>query len=323
MRGKLVALTIGLLLAVVLGGSAKAGAAGGPILPGPAYGPNGVTVPGSGDRYITLFGQKRTPLVARVQQDGGRVLRSQSFGQFAIPAVTLGGSGGGLSADGSTLVLAPKRSRLGRPKTTLKILDAPRLELRDVIRLDGSFTFDAISPHGSRIYVIEYPSPPDTTRYSVRAVNARTGRLLPDPIVDPNEPPGEMRGYPFDRVSSSDGRWAYTLYDGGGKHPFIHALDTVGGRAVCIDLDAVDVHVGYATRLSPNPDGSELTVSDRKHGPLALVDTATFAVTAPSEPDDGGGFPWLGLVLVPVALVGAWLLARTIRRRRLAPGGAR
>lgn len=322
MGRKLLAVTIGLVLAVSLGGIAKARAAGGPIVPGVAYGDEGVTAPGSGDRYVTLYSGART-VVARVQQDGGRILRTRSAGGFGIPAVTIDGESGGLSADGSTLVLVPANTRLRRKETTLRILDAPNLRNRDRITLDGSFTFDAISPDGSRIYLIEYPAPPDTTHYLVRALDVRSGRLAPEPIVDPEEPPGEMRGYPLKRATSPDGRWAYTLYDGNGEHPFIHALDTVEGRAVCIDLHQVRPNDVYRMRPAMSTDGSTLTVSDRKSGPVAVVDTATFAVSDPSERDQGGRFPWLAVVLVPVALAGAWLLARTIRRRRPAPGGAR
>jgi hypothetical protein len=173
------------------------------------------------------------------------------------------------------------------------------------------------------MYLIEYPSPKNSTEYSVRAYSLGSNRLLPDPIVDPNEPPGEMQGLPLVRATSADGRWAYTLYDGGGKEPFIHALDTLEGRAVCIDLDAINSNAAYHARLTVNPDGSELTVVDRKHGPRALVDTQTFEVSEPSELDEGNGFPLLEVILVPVTPAGAWLLARTIRRRRLAPGGAR
>jgi hypothetical protein len=57
--------------------------------------------------------------------------------------------------------------------------------------------------------------------------------------VDPREPDEDMRGYPITRASSPDGRWAYTLYDGAGKHPFVHALDTQGRTAACIDLDGL------------------------------------------------------------------------------------
>jgi hypothetical protein len=319
-------LTIALMLAAPLWVGVRASAAaGGPILPGTAYGPEGVTVPGSSDRYINLFAGEQ-PLIARVQQDGGQVLQTRSFGpEFAIPAVTLNGDAGGLSADGSTLVLAPPDSRVRGTETTLNVLDAPRLHPRDRITLRGRFTFDAISPDGSRIYLIEYPSPSDTTRYSVRALDTRTARLVPKPIIDPEEPPGEMRGYPLTRANSPDGRWAYTLYDGATDRPFIHALDTVEGRAVCIDLDAIDTKGIYRKRLSVSADGSELTLADRRDGPIALVDTQTFEVREPSEHADGGGFPWLAVAMIPVALVAAWALALVVRRRRrgVAPGDAR
>ncbi len=44
-----------------------------------------------------------------------------------------------------------------------------------------------------------------------------------------------MEGLPLDRVASLDGRTVYTLYDGP-FHPFIHALNTAEGWALCYDL---------------------------------------------------------------------------------------
>jgi DNA-binding beta-propeller fold protein YncE len=331
MTRRLIALTVGLMLVTFFSLGGTASAAGGPILPGAAYGPEGVTAPGSADRYVTLFAG-RQPLVARVRQDGGQVLRTRSFGQFAIPAVTLDGSAGGLSADGSTMVLAPPRSGLRRAETTLKVIDARQLHVRDRITLAGSFTFDAISPDGSRVYLVEYLSPTNPTRYEVRAYDTRSGRLLRDPIVDPNEPPGEMRGYPITRAVSPAGRWAYTLYDGGGDHPFIHALDTVGGRAVCIDVHALadhpalrNVFVGNAGRfgLAVSDNGGEVTVLDRDV-PVAYVDTRTFEVSEPTAPADGGGFPWVLVILAAAAFVAAALTLGLRRRRHdVAAGGAR
>jgi hypothetical protein len=46
-------------------------------------------------------------------------------------------------------------------------------------------------------------------------------------------------GLPITREASSGARWAYTLYDGAGGHPFVHALETTGRTAACIDLDAL------------------------------------------------------------------------------------
>ena len=50
-----------------------------------------------------------------------------------------------------------------------------------------------------------------------------------------------------DTGTSADGRWEYTLYDGG-EHPFIHALDVVDGATVCIDLEMI--HAGRPTARS-------------------------------------------------------------------------
>jgi hypothetical protein len=136
-----------------------------------------------------------------------------------------------------------------------------------------------------------------------------------------------MRGYPLTRATSPDGRWAYTLYDGGGDHPFIHALDTVEGRTVCIDVHQLAGHPALRNFI-PQPIsrfelamGDELTVLDQGE-PIALVDTATFAVSDPPEPPSGGGFPWTVLGVAPIALVAAWGLALLVRRRRhgIAPG---
>ena len=89
------------------------------------------------------------------------------------------------------------------------------------------------------------------------------GRLVPEPIVDPDEAAEPMRGYPITRATSPDGRLAYTLYDGAGEHPFIHALDTMGRTAVCIDLHGLmgrdDL---YDLRLAVSEDGSMLEVRD-------------------------------------------------------------
>jgi hypothetical protein len=48
-----------------------------------------------------------------------------------------------------------------------------------------------------------------------------------------------MRGNPLTRTTSPGGRWAYTLYDGAGGTPFVHALDTSRRTAHCIDLPAL------------------------------------------------------------------------------------
>jgi hypothetical protein len=307
-------LTVGLVVMTQFVIAGMAGAKGIPVT-GLTPDTGGVTVPGRGARYVTFEAIDATVL-ARLAQEGGNVIRARSLDRrLTTPPVALEGSAGGLSADGDTLVLVPPRIGLSLERTKLEIFEARTLRSRGEVVLRGDFSFDAISPDGSRVYLIEYLSPRDPTQYRVRAYDLDSDRLLPRPIVDPSEPPGEMRGYPLTRATSEDGRWAYTLYDGGGDDPFIHALDTVEGRAVCIDVHQLANHSalrGYfprpISRFELAVNGGELSVLDRSEL-AAVVDTATFEVSDPSEEGDGGGVPWLLVALASGALLAAWVLA--------------
>jgi len=318
-------LGLALVAAGLCAGAARAD--GLPVL-GIDVGNTGVTTPRV--RYVTLPLLGNT-LVAQVEREGGSVLQRRALrGRFTIPAVAFDGSADGLSADGHTLVLIRPRIAFPRAETAFAVLAADRLRLRALVTLRGDFSFDALSPDGSLLYLIEYLSPRDPTRYQVRVYDVNAGRLLHDPIVDPGENAEEMRGYPLTRVASPDGRWAYTLYDGNGEHPFVHALDTASRKAHCIDLDAL-VGLDLAdTGLSLGAGGKTLTVRVGPE-PVALIDTRTFEVREPgaagvepapavSEPR-GGGTPWpLVGVGGGLLLLAAGALAMALRRRRkLAP----
>ena len=243
----------------------------------------GVTAPGSGDlRYVTLAQAGKT-LVIRVATDGGSVLGYELFrGNFTIPAVAYDGSAAGLSADGRTLVLIRPRVRFPQARTTFALLDASRLRVRTVVRLSGDFSFDAISPDGSLVYLIHYLSPQDPNRYEVRAYEVASARLLREPIVDPSEAEEPMRGSPITRTTSRDGRFAYTLYDGAGAEPFIHALDTSGRTARCIELAVLSARTDLSSlRLVLSEDGRQLTVA-AAGGALAVVSTLDFQVSKPA-----------------------------------------
>ena len=77
-----------------------------------------------------------------------------------------------------------------------------------------------------------------------------------------------MRGLALSRVSSEDGRWAYTLYDGGGDVPFIHALDTVGDKAVCIFMPQLEEleHKQIAQGLDHDRSGAGNDLGGRPRG---------------------------------------------------------
>jgi hypothetical protein len=304
---------------------------------------NGVTVAGSPYRYVAIATHTTPKLtvVERIDRRGGRVDRWwQLGGDYEVPAVDYNGTGGGLSADGRTLVLgsfAIGDPPVYPPKTTrLAILDTdlrPQRHLRAgqqrppsvfrPIELRGHFAFDAISPDGSTIYLIHHfpnlAGPSYFTHYEVRAYDVKSGRLLPEPIVDPKEPEERMEGLPLYRAMSPDGRWAYTLYDGNGKEPFLHALDTVAGRAVCVDLPQLTTlprRFYYLLQLQMREGGHQIVLLRRRPGPkptraLLNVDTRSFEVTRPASvaTASSGIGPWqpvAGLSAIALLLL-AWV----------------
>jgi hypothetical protein len=323
--------------ALLVGGATTAAAAGKGA--GQLVAPGGVTTQGSTYRYTTMSPRvpRKLTVVVQIDRDGGRVSRWWHLpGSYHLPAVAYDLSGSSLSADGSTLVLA-RFSRAYPPRTSsFAILDT-RLHLRHPLRpgeqrpahaithvgLRGDFSFDAISPDGSTIYLIQhlprFKRPRYITNYEVRALDTESGELLPGPIVDPSEPDERMQGLPITRAASPDGRWAYTLYDGNGEEPFIHALDTVEGVAVCIDLPQL---AGQPNRfllgLRTERGGQDLAVlnhpaTQRGSRPLLVVDTRSFEVSEPSlDAAPGGSVPWLPIGLSALALAAtiAWITRR-------------
>ncbi len=312
MRGK--TSLIAALAALAAVAPSQASAAGGPVSGyGPA--PAGAVSADGKFRYQAIWLGRRT-LLARVQTGSGELFGLRLVrGRFELPAVTPDAVPTGLSADGGTLALtSPPPARKGR-STGLLVLDAKRLRVTQRLRLSGWFALDAISPDGSRIYLTQYRSG-NPLDYAIREYDVARGRLLARPVVDRREPDEDMRGLPLARVYSPDGRWAYTLYDGGSSGaPFVHALDTVRGVAHCIDLDGLRPVAGLGLRLSPG--GGTLTITGR-HGPLRAIDTATLGLTPVGAPAESAGerggsstAAWLLLVAgAALCALVAWLMMR-------------
>ena len=136
-----------------------------------------------------------------------------------------------------------------------------------------------------------------------------------------------MEGLPLTRAISPDGRWAYTLYDGAQTHrngvehePFIHALDTVGQRAVCIDLPQLadlQRRFFYLLRAADpqgRPGARASCAADlaRRDASAARVDTRSFEVHKPSsggQPASSGVGPWPPIVALSAGavLLLAWI----------------
>ena len=319
-------------LLIVLWGTTSPAAGDG--LPVPMDG-SGVTTTiapgGEGPRYATVPAGADTQLL-RIAQDGGDVMGTRAInGDFTIPLVALDGTSAGLSADRTTLALIAPRTnfrRFPRVQTSFLIVDveAGRLRLRERLKLRGDFSFDALSPDGRTMYLVQYSSP-DYNDYAVREYDLARGRLLDDPVPFSHEvAPGEMRGLPMARATSSDGRWAYTLYNGGGRardEAFVHILDTVDGISHCINLPDISGREAWNVQLDLSPGGGALNVL-RGGRVLASMNTETYAVTKPvprkrassASEADGSGASAAGLATAVAAVVLLTGAALAIRRRR-------
>jgi MYXO-CTERM domain-containing protein len=117
-----------------------------------------------------------------------------------------------------------------------------------------------------------------------------------------------MAGYAMTRTTSADGRWVYTLYQKPSGEPFVHALDTVGAAAYCIDLPK---NRGlYNIVLSLRNGGRTLAAHWRSGRPWLNVSVGTWRISYPSS-----GFPWAGAGIGgALALLAAGALL--LRRRR-------
>jgi hypothetical protein len=292
----------------------------------------GVLSPDGQYRTVTFISGRHTT-VARIHVRGGVVARYRTLpGWLAIPAVAYDQSMSGVSADGRTLALIRPRVQIPERTTRIVLLDAQRFLPKRTIVLRGDFSFDAISPDGSRLYLIQYAALSrhnfDPTKYAVRSLDAASGKLDRAPIVDPREPDEKMGGLPVTRAMSPDGRWAYTLYSGN-EHPFVHALDTVGGTARCVDLDALTKRNDiFQMKLRVASTGRDLQVT-RDGKPVSLIDTSSFKVSLPRPASaaphlppvshDSGppAWPWIvaGVALLLLLAATARPLARATRAR--------
>jgi hypothetical protein len=225
-------LAIGAAVVCTLGAVAPAAGDGGPAQ-GAVQGWDGVA---RGDfRYVAVPSVGWTS-VQVIKRRGGRVIGFMNVkGSWGIPLVAFDGGSDALLRDGRTLVLGEATAGpVLRKRSSFVFVNVKKMDVVRRIHLAGHFAFDAVSPEARYLYVTEYVSQQNLAEYRVRAVDLRSGRLLPKIVADRRSWRTTMEGTPISRVNR-DG-WAFTLYGGSGSRPFIHALDTRHVEAVCIDL---------------------------------------------------------------------------------------
>lgn len=295
--------------------------AGAAFADGPVYvtdGGTGVASHNGAFHYVAVPNGKTGTLLEKIEVAHGQVYWWMRLpGSWGIPTIGNGYlTGQGLSRDGRTLVLASMSAQTGAfiSPSTFLVVDVRRMRVVRTISLDGSFSFDALSPDASRMYLIEYKqgvSAYDLSHYIVRGYDMRRNRLLPGKIADRSEHEKTMAGNAMTRTTSADGRWVYTLYQKPSGAPFVHALDTVRAAAYCIDLPSSTKtnQALYNVVLSLRNGGRTLAVHWRSGRPWLNVATGTWDVSYPT-----GGFPWAwagagiggGLVLLSAGALLLW-----------------
>jgi hypothetical protein len=227
-----IARLIGILATISASAATSAAAAGGG--PGASLDFGSLGVSHGSLRYVTVLSGRRT-VVEAVQRRGGRIVRATSIpGLWGIPIVGSDGSTDGLSRDGRKLVL---QSATPRP-SKFAVLDTRTLRVWQTVTLPRSFSFDALSPDARTLYLIQHvvTRNSNSNRYYVRAYDLAASRLLKKIVFDRREKWGLMSGSPVTRVSSKTGKWVYTLYARPGGSPFVHMLNAIAQKAVCVDL---------------------------------------------------------------------------------------
>lgn len=261
--------------AVLVGAASAAGPA-----PSVLQGEPGIPVAG-GAHVVAIAGP--SPATTRIwlvrNRDSEQVRSRVLPGKLGVPAITFNGLAEGTWAQGRRLVLASSVYD-DQTHSRFVVVDTRTLHPLKTIRLRGAYAFDALSPDGRRLYLLQFPQGVGGgLHYVVRSLNMRTERLEPGAIVDKTEPDERMNGIALNRAWGPDRTWAYTLYSSGESHAFVHALNTRTRTARCIDLPWKGNAQSILENVQMAVRAGSLTLTEPGGGILASIDTRTFAVT--------------------------------------------
>jgi hypothetical protein len=224
-------------------------------------------------RYTLAASGSDTRVLAENVSTSALVRSATLSGSYGVPTLIPANVRLGMFRDGSRFVV---QSTANMRTSKFAVVRTADLSLAQAIELPGSFAFDALSPDGSRLYLIQHLSD-DFQRYVVRAYDLQEGALVPGRIADKTQPGWVMRGYPVSRIVTANGRWVYTLYTNPAGFPFVHALDTVKSLAHCVGIawqGSQDELTGYRLRVV----GNRLLVLRTSGAVYRAIDRTTWSV---------------------------------------------
>lgn len=172
----------------------------------------------------------------------------------------------GTSQDAKRAVLVAAAGR----KTAFEIVSPTS---RRTVTVPGhNWQFDALN--GSNLILIQQLR----NGYEVRLFSLVSHRLQPQPLKDEDKK-ALIQGIPTARVSSPNGRYLFTLYINGDGNAMVHELDTLAGRAYCIDLAGTGDYSSAVTwAIVPSRDDSTVWAVSVGYGRVAAIDVAAHAV---------------------------------------------
>jgi DNA-binding beta-propeller fold protein YncE len=192
---------------------------------------------------------------------------------YRMPSATASGMPGGLSQNGSWLVVE-NYDQAGESLPTAShflVINTSSMRVASRVNLDGFFDFDAISNDGSRMYLIQYLN---GKQYYVRLYDVGAGKLDPNPVVDKSEGANAMTGIRLSGVASIGGNWLFSVYIRDHSNPFVHALSLDNPLAFCLDLRGggyADDGTAMQWAIAISPSGTDIYAANQASGDVAHI----------------------------------------------------
>jgi WD40 repeat protein len=205
-------------------------------------------------------------LVEQSQTDPQKLIWHDALTGKQTGTATIGAAGPfslvGLSQDGDRAVLVNLAKQDGR-FVVVSQSDEQTFTLQG-----KQWGFDALS--GNKLYLLKYLN----SGYEIRVYDLASGQLGEQPLKDPKAS-STIWGMAWERATSPDGRYLFTLYVGGNGGAMVHQLDLKTSAARCIDLPGTgDFNSTTTWAMEVSPNGKTLWAVNPGYGRVVGIDVA-------------------------------------------------